>query len=111
MMFLKLLIINLAVILIVDLSGFIHELKRFVSNKLTNNKLITDDYRLRPFDCSYCMTFWCLLIYILINQQFTFVNILLLILITHFTDVTKQVLLLIKDLAIKLINTVYERYI
>lgn len=108
-MLLKLLIINLVVILIVDLSGFITNVKRFISTVLTKNKIKTEQFRIRPFDCSYCMTFWSLLLYVVITQQFTFISVFYIVMITHFTDVTKQVLLLLKDIAIKIINIVYER--
>lgn len=109
MIFLKLLIINLVVILIVDLSGFVQSLKRAVSRLFTKGKFNTDNYRIKPFDCSYCMTFWSLLLYLLLTHELTFITVFYTIVITHFTDVTKQVLLLLKDLSIKLIDTIYDR--
>lgn len=110
-MFLKLLIINLVVILAIDLSGFVPHLKRQLSKWLTKDKFTTDDFRIRPFDCSYCMTFWSLLLYLVITQQVTFFSIFLVVMLTHLTEVTKQVLLLIRDLLIKLIDIVYEKVI
>lgn len=109
MILLKLIIINLALILMIDLSGFVPECKHFVSKLLTNNKIDTANFRIKPFDCSYCMTFWCTLLFIICTGQFTFINLFWVIMITHFTDVTKQIMLLLKDLAIKLINTIYDR--
>lgn len=109
MTLLNLLIINLVVVLIIDLSDFIPTLKRFISKRLTNNKITTDEFSLKPFDCSFCMTFWILLSYLLIIGQFTFVNLLWLILLTYLTDVTKQFMILLKDLLNKLINLVYDK--
>lgn len=111
MILLNLLIINLAVILIVDLSGFIPQFKRFISKWLTKDKIATNDFSIKPFDCSYCMTFWILLLYLIIAGEFTFATLFAVLMITHLTDVTRQLMLLIKDLLIKLINTVYERII
>lgn len=111
MTFLNLLIISLVVILIVDISGFIPNLKRFISRRLTKNHIETTDFSIKPFDCSFCMTFWSLLMYLIIVNEFTFINILGVVMITLFTDVTKQLLLLIKDLLIKMIDVIYERVI
>ena len=111
MILLNLLIMNLAVILIVDLSGFIPNFKRFISKWLTKDKFTTTEFSIKPLDCSYCMTFWILLLYLLFTGQFTFATLFAVLMLTHLTDVTRQLMLLIKDLLIKLINTVYERFI
>lgn len=109
MTLLELLTINLALILIIDLSGFVPSFKLLISKLLTKDRIATADYRIKPFDCSYCMTFWCLMLYIIITQQFTSVNILAVLALTHLTDVTRQLLLLIKDMLLKLINTIYDK--
>lgn len=109
MTLLNLLIINLVVILIIDLSGFVPSFKQLLSRLFTKGKIDTSDYSIKPFDCSYCMTFWSLLAYLLINGEFTFGTLLAVILITHFTDVTRQVMLLLKDLLIKLIDVAYDK--
>ena len=111
MIYLNLLIISLVVILIVDISGFIPHFKRFISKWLTKEHIVTDEFSMKPFDCSFCMTFWSLLLYLTIVNEFTFINILGVVMFTFFTDVTKQILLLIKDLLIKLIDVIYERVI
>ena len=106
MILLKLLTINLVLILVIDLSGFVPEFKRLISKWLTKDNISTDSYRLKPFDCSYCMTFWCTMLYLLVTQQFTCFTVLLALGLTHFTDVTRQMMLLIKDILIKLIDTI-----
>lgn len=111
MILLNILVINLALILAIDLSGFIPSVKRLISKWLTKNQIETDSFRIRPFDCSYCMTFWCTLLFIIVIGQFTFLNLLLVIVVTHLTDVTRQTMLLIKDLLLKIINTAYDKFI
>ena len=111
MILLNILVINLALILVIDLSGFIPSVKRLISKWLTKNQIETDSFRIRPFDCSYCMTFWCTLLFIIVTGQFTFLNLLLVIIVTHLTDVTRQTMLLIKDLLLKIINTAYDKLI
>jgi hypothetical protein len=109
MILLKLLIINLVAILIIDLSGFIDNFKLLISKLLTKNNFKTTEFSLKPFDCSYCLTFWCSIFYLIIIGQFTFVNLFFVILITHFTDVTKQLMILLKDVLIKLIDIIYDK--
>ena len=111
MILLNILVINLALILVIDLSGFVPSIKRLISKWLTKNQIETDSFRIRPFDCSYCMTFWCTLLFIIVTGQFTFLNLLFVIIVTHLTDVTRQTMLLIKDLLLKIINTAYDKLI
>ena len=61
----NLFLISVICVLIIDLSGFIDSLKYGLSKLLTKNKLASIDYRLKPIDCSLCMSFWISLIYIL----------------------------------------------
>lgn len=111
MTLLELITINLVLILVIDLSGFVPEFKRMISKLLTNNKIAVDSFRIKPFDCSYCMTFWCTIIYLVLTQHFTAPYILAAVTITHLTDVTRQAMLLIKDLLIKLIDNIYGKAI
>lgn len=101
-------IINLLLILVIDLSGFVTNVKRLISKLLTRNKIDTTNFSIKPFDCSYCMTFWCLLIYLLITGNLSFLTLLLVIMITHFTEVTKQLMILVKDFILKLIDEFYD---
>lgn len=107
-MFLKLLIITIVVVLLIDISGFISSIKSFISKKLTNNKIDTINFSFKPFDCSYCMSFWIGLIYVIVTNEFTFLNLLYVCLIPMFTDFIRQTLLLMKDLLNKLIEKIYE---
>ena len=107
-MLLKLVIICLVNVLIIDLSGIITDLKLLISKWLTKDKIATTNFRIKPFDCSFCMTFWTGLIYTLVIGQFTLVNLLIILLLAFFTEPIKQSLLLIKDLLIKMIDKIYE---
>lgn len=39
-------------------SGFIDNFKTFISRFLTNGKIATNNFSLKPFDCPLCLTFW-----------------------------------------------------
>lgn len=111
MILLKLIIITLVNVLIIDLSGIINDIKSLIARLLTKSKLNTSDFRIKPFDCSLCMTFWTGLAYLLILNSFSLFNLLILLLLAYFTDVFRQLLLLLKDLFIKFINYTYGKFI
>ena len=104
MTLLNLIIICLVNVLIIDISGFIQSVKSFISKLLTNKQLDTTNFRLKPFDCSFCMTFWTGLIYTLVIGQFTLVNLLIILLLAFMTEPIYRILLLIKDTILKLID-------
>lgn len=108
MMFLRLIIIACVVVLTIDISGFVQSLKRFISLKLTKGKIDSNSFSIKPFDCSYCMTFWCGLLFTIVSGEFTLVNLLYVCLVPFFTDTIRQTLLLIKDTLNKLIDKYYE---
>lgn len=103
-MLLDLIIICLVNVLIIDISGFIPSIKSLISKILTNKQIDTVNYRLKPFDCSFCMTFWTGLIYTIVIGQFTLVNLLIILLLAFMTEPLYRLLLLIKDTMLKLID-------
>lgn len=111
MMLLNLTLICLVCVVIIDLSGFMQSLKRFISNVLTKRKVTTTDFSLKPFDCSFCMTFWCCILYTIVNGEFTLIHLGYICLLAFMTDTIRQFLLLIKDMFNKLIDTIYGLYI
>lgn len=110
-MYLNLILICLVNVLIIDLSGIITDFKSVLSKFLTGSKIDTTDFRLKPFDCSFCMTFWTGLVYLLCIHQFTILNLFIVLLLAFLTDPIKQLLLLLRDLIIKFINVMYGIFI
>lgn len=110
-MLIKLLTICLVIVIIVDLSGFIPTVKRFIASKLTNEQINTADFRLKPFDCSFCMTFWSCLIYIIAVNQFSIFLVLYILCLSLLTEPFGRILLLIKDLLLKLTDTIYDKLV
>lgn len=106
MILLKLTIICLVNVLIIDISGFIDSVKSLISKVLTNKQIDTTNFRLKPFDCSFCMTFWTGLIYTIVIGQFTLVNLLIILLLAFMTEPIYRILLLIKDMILKLIDKI-----
>lgn len=62
--------LTIIVVYIIDLSGFMDNVKHALGKWL--NLSIR---RLPPFDCSLCMTWWVGLFYLLVTSQFALINI------------------------------------
>lgn len=81
--FVNLLIISVFWILVLDEVNFGDEFGIYLT-KITRSKV---PLKLpKPFSCSTCMTWWTGLVYLLIINQLSFLNILFLILISASTD-------------------------
>lgn len=103
---LNLIIISLVNVLIIDISGFVQSVKSLISKLLTNKQIDTTNFSLKPFDCSFCMTFWTGLLYTLVIGQFTLVNLLIILLLAFMTEPVYRILLLIKDMILKIIDKI-----
>lgn len=103
-MIIDLILIQLIIVYIIDLSGAVESLKLFISKILTKGKIQTTNFDLKPFTCSLCMTWWIGLIYLLICHSFTIPYIALVALLSYLTPLSSSILLLIKDLVIFLVN-------
>lgn len=107
-MFLNLLMITLIVVFIVDISGAIDNLKSGIKYVLTKGAMSHSDYRLKPLDCSICMTFWSGLIYLLVVGEFTLPYITIVCLLACFSGIIKSSILLVEDTVIKIIQKIYK---
>lgn len=103
---LNLIIISLVNVLIIDISGFVQSIKSLISKLLTNKQIDTTNFSLKPFDCSFCMTFWTGLLYTLVIGQFTLVNLLIILFLAFMTEPVYRILLLIKDMILKIIDKI-----
>ena len=111
MIYLNLLYITIIVVCIIDISGFLDTIKIWLSKILTHGKIAKSDYRIKPFDCSFCMNWWIGLLYIIVTGHFSLLLIAYILLLSTMTPVIQQFIILIKDLLIKLTNVIYEKII
>lgn len=107
-MIIELILIQLIIVYIIDLSGVVDSIKLFISKHLTKNKIVTTNFSIKPFDCSLCSTWWIGLIYLLICHSFTIPYIALVALLSFLTPISNNILLLMKDLIGFEINKIYE---
>ena len=62
MTYLKLIEITVIVVIVIDISGIVDEVKGLIGKMLNISNV-----RLKPLDCSMCMNFWASMAYILMN--------------------------------------------
>lgn len=102
-MILKLFYITLIVVFVIDHSGIIDTIKGAMAKWLK-----VRDVRLKPFDCSLCSVWWCGLIAIAIERQFTLGNIVAVAMFALFADKIADTLTLLRDATSKAINKLYK---
>ena len=105
---LNLFLISVIVVFIVDISGAVDSLKSGIKWILTRGKMNSSDYRLKPLDCSLCMTFWSGLIYLLVTGEFTLPYITVVCLLACFSGLIKSSIFLIEDAVVKIIKVIYK---
>lgn len=100
--------IALIVVLIIE-SGFVESLERGITRFLRFIKILpafSEFHFSKPFNCSLCLTFWTLLVMLILNNVFTIDNILLVLIVSYLTDIITDFLYLIIDLIKKLISII-----
>ena len=81
-------------VIVIDISGFIHSIKAAIGKFL---ELSPNSFRIKPFDCSFCMTFWVSLIYLLVVGRFTLLNIAIVLLLCCLTTPLKNLIMSVRD--------------
>ena len=81
-------------VLVIDISGFVHSIKVAIGKYL---KISPNSFRIKPFDCSFCMTFWASMIYLLVVGRFTLVNIAIVLLLCCLTTPLKNLVMSLID--------------
>lgn len=81
-------------VLVIDISGFVHSIKVAIGKFLG---ISPNSFRIKPFDCSFCMTFWVSLIYLLVVGRFTLVNIAVVLLLCCLTTPMKNLVMSVRD--------------
>lgn len=111
MLYLNLFLISLMLVFIIDLSGVMEYIKKMVWRWVFKNRpnQTYQDFELKPFECSLCMTFWVGLIY-LCFAGLSWVNVAYVCFLAFFTPVWKDLLLLVKDFVNKMIDAIYTWY-
>ena len=81
-------------VLVIDISGFVHSIKVAIGKFLG---ISPNSFRIKPFDCSFCMTFWVSMIYLLVVGRFSLVNIAIVLLLCCLTTPLKNLIMSVRD--------------
>jgi hypothetical protein len=92
----------------VDLSGFINTIKHAILKILNKPQ---QEFSLKPFDCSYCMTHHIGLIYLIIIGNLNMMTYATLITLAYLTPVIKDLMILVKDSMITFVDYLYRKTI
>lgn len=98
-----LLLITIIITYTVGISGFVEVIKEKIWNYLYNPIPYTN-WSLKPLDCPICLTFWVGLIYLFIIKDITLLNITIVCLYSLFQPIINNIIILIRELLIKLTN-------
>ena len=88
-------------VLVIDISGFVHSIKVVIGKYLG---ISPNSFRIKPFDCSFCMTFWVSMIYLLVAGRFTLVNIAIVLLLCCLTTPLKNLVMSVRDKLTKVMD-------
>lgn len=92
-------LITLIVVYLVDLSGGINSLKQFIWKYWLDGKgRYPDSFRLRPLDCSLCLTWWTGLVYLWITQTFSLESVALVAMFSYFSSQLAFLLRLVSEM-------------
>ena len=103
----NLILIQIIVVFIIDLSGIVDTVKKFIWRKWIK----VGDYHnlsLKPFSCSLCSTWWLCLIYLLITSNFNLLTIAITAILAFLAGTMGDFLIWIKDLLTHIINWLYK---
>lgn len=101
---LDLFLIAVIVVIIIDISGITLSIKSSIKRLLTRGRMSDPNYSLKPLDCSFCMTFWTGLVWLLVTHSFSLWMLTYLLLLCVMTPVIMDVIILIRELFIKIIK-------
>ena len=91
-------LITLIIVYLVDLSGGVSSLKQFIWEYCLDGKgKYPCSFRLRPLDCSLCLTWWTGLVYLWITQKFGLESVALVAMFSYFSSQLAFLLRLVSE--------------
>lgn len=103
----NLLFISIIIVFCIDLSGAMDKLNIFVWNKLYKG-VKYNGWTIPLIGCSLCCTWWAGIIYSIFTGIFSWGILTYIALLALLTPITKDILILIKDLLNKIIDIIYK---
>lgn len=98
------LLLAVIVVIIIDISGITDSIKSLIKRIATKGMMSDPNYSLKPLDCSFCLTFWSGVVYMLITNSLSLWMTAYLLGICVLTPVIRDIFILIRETLLKIIN-------
>ena len=96
-----LILIQIICVNIVDISGVVSHIENAIARMLSLKRV-----SIYLFNCSYCVTHWCCVIYLMFNGALSLKTYAIVLVLCFLTSVTKEVLWTVRDFFIYIIRLV-----
>ena len=107
-MLLTLLAITVIICYVVDLSGIVGSVKWLIWKKICNGIGKPENVKLKPFECSLCMTFWCGILYLILTAQLSLLSLLMISMLSFFSKNVTGFLRWIQEALVALEDKLYD---
>ena len=94
-----LILIQIICVNIVDISGVVSHIENTIARMLSLKRV-----SIYLFNCSYCVTHWCCVIYLLFNGALSLKSYAIVLVLCFLTSVTNDLLWGIRDILVKLVS-------
>ena len=94
-----LILIQIICVNIVDISGVVSHIENAIARMLSLKRV-----SIYLFNCSYCVTHWCCVIYLLFNGALSLKSYAIVLVLCFLTSVTKDLLWGVRDRLVKLVS-------
>ena len=94
-----LILIQIICVNIVDISGVVSHIENAIAKALSLKRV-----SIYLLNCSYCVTHWCCVIYLLFNGALSLKTYAIVLVLCFLTSVTKDLLWGIRDILVKLVS-------
>ena len=98
-MVIDLILIQIICVNIVDISGVVQHIENAIARMLSLKKVSV--YLL---NCSYCVTHWCCVIYLLFNCELSLKTYAIVLVLCFLTSITKDLMWGVRDRLVKIVS-------
>lgn len=104
MLIFNLFLIAIFFVFVIDYAGFITTIEEGLSKMISNTRQRNIHIHIpRPFSCSLCCSFWTGLIYIIVTNNFSILNLILVAAAAATTPIIAEIMSFTRDLLIQVI--------
>ena len=107
---LVLFLLTVMAVIVIDLTDFVDSIKHGIWKWVFKDKRPFKEFRMKPFDCSLCSSFWLGLLYLVIWGKWSLALMTFQLFLSFLTPVIKDALMLVKSLLQRMVDAVYDYF-